>query len=259
MLLAVASWAGVGGRVSGTVKDASNAVVPNATVEATNVGTRFQHRVITNNQGFYSFPDLPIGLYDIAIEKTGFTLYQRTGIVIDANSALVVDAVLKVGEATQAVTVRDSVVNAEASETQMGEVISGAKMVAVPLNGRSYTDLLALQPGVVPVTSLSSNTEQDVGVSALSPSGDLNPGTISISGQREFSNGFNGDHSEPRLHCRVPHRHQQCGCGIRRTYRRTDQRHYEIGQQRISWRRLRVLAQYGPRRAQLLLSDARSV
>jgi len=51
--------------------------------------------------------------------------------------------VLKVGEATQAVTVRDSVVNAETSETQMGEVISGAKMVAVPLNGRSYTDLLA--------------------------------------------------------------------------------------------------------------------
>lgn len=198
MLLAVASWAGVGGRVSGTVKDASNAVVPNATVEATNVGTRFQHRVITNNQGFYSFPDLPIGLYDIAIEKTGFTLYQRTGIVIDANSALVVDAVLKVGEATQAVTVRDSVVNAEASETKMGEVISGAKMVAVPLNGRSYTDLLALQPGVVPVTSLSSNTEQDVGVSALSPSGDLNPGTISISGQREFSNGFivNGSDTE---------------------------------------------------------------
>jgi len=80
----------------------------------------------------------------------------------------------------------------------MGEVISGAKMVAVPLNGRSYTDLLALQPGVVPVTSLSSNTEQDVGVSALSPSGDLNPGTISISGQREFSNGFivNGSDTE---------------------------------------------------------------
>jgi hypothetical protein len=90
------------------------------------------------------------------------------------------------------------VVNAETSETQMGEVISGAKMVAVPLNGRSYTDLLALQPGVVPVTSLSSNTEQDVGVSALSPSGDLNPGTISISGQREFSNGFivNGSDTE---------------------------------------------------------------
>ena len=47
----------------------------------------------------------------------------------------------------------------------MGEVISGAKMTAVPLNGRSYTDLLALQPGVVPATSLTSNTQQDIGVS----------------------------------------------------------------------------------------------
>ena len=69
---------------------------------------------------------------------------------------------------------------------------------AVPFNGRSYTDLLALQPGVVPATSLTSNTQQDVGVSALSPSGSLNPGTISINGQREFSNAFivNGSDAE---------------------------------------------------------------
>ena len=74
----------------------------------------------------------------------------------------------------------ENAVHVEMSDTQMGEVISGTKMAAVPLNGRSYTDLLALQPGVVPATSLTSNTQQDVGVSALSPSGGLNPGTISI-------------------------------------------------------------------------------
>ena len=72
----------------------------------------------------------------------------------------------------------------------MGQVITGQQMTAVPLNGRSYTDLLALQSGVVPVTSLTSDTTQDVGVSAFSPSGDLNPGTISINGQREFANSF---------------------------------------------------------------------
>lgn len=192
------SWAGVGGSVSGTVKDASNAVVPGATVEATNVDTGVQQQVATNDQGFYSFPDLPVGRYNISIEKAGFKPYRRTGIAIDANSSVIVDAAVEIGEQAQAVTVKESAVHAETSDTQMGEVLSGTKMTAVPLNGRSYTDLLALQPGVVPATSLTSNTQQDVGVSALSPSGDLNPGTISINGQREFANAFivNGSDAE---------------------------------------------------------------
>ncbi len=198
MLVGVGSWAGVGGRVSGTVKDASYAVVPNATVKATNIDTGVQQQAATNDRGFYSFPDLPIGRYNIAIQKPGFKPYQRTGITIDANSALMVDAVLEIGEQALVVTVSESAVHAETSDTQMGEVISAAKMAAVPLNGRSYTDLLALQPGVVPATSLTSNTQQDVGVSALSPSGGLNPGTISINGQREFANAFivNGSDTE---------------------------------------------------------------
>ncbi|HYA95435.1 MAG TPA: carboxypeptidase-like regulatory domain-containing protein, partial [Terriglobales bacterium] len=180
------------------MKDATYAVVPNATVNATNLDTGVQQQAATNDHGFYSFPDLPIGRYNLAIQKTGFTPYQRTGITIDANSAVIVDAVLSIGEHQEAVTVTESAVRAETSDTQMGEVISGAKMAAVPLNGRSFTDLLALQPSVVPMTSLTSNTQQDVGVSALSPSGGLNPGTISINGQREFSNAFlvNGSDTE---------------------------------------------------------------
>jgi len=198
MLVAINSRASVGGRVSGTVKDATNAVIPDASVSATNVDTGVQDRVATNGRGFYSFPELPVGHYNIAIKKTGFKLYQRTAITIDTNSSLTVDALLDVGETFDAVTVIDTAVHAETSDTQMGEVISGKKMAAVPLNGRSYTDLLALQPGVVPATSLTSNTQQDVGVSTLSPSGELNPGTISVNGQREFSNSFtvNGSDAE---------------------------------------------------------------
>ena len=184
--------------MSGTVKDVSSAVITNATINATNIATGVQHQVATNGQGFYSLPDLAIGRYNITIQKTGFNPYQRTGITVDANSALVVDAVLEVGGRAQAVTVNENAVRVETSDTQIGEVISATKMSAVPLNGRSYTDLLALQPGVVPATSLTSNTQQDVGVSALSPSGGLNPGTISINGQREFSNAFivNGSDAE---------------------------------------------------------------
>ncbi len=191
-------WAGVGGTISGTVKDESSALVPDAVVKAANIETSVQRQVSTNDRGFYSFPALPVGRYNVTIEKQGFRLYQRNGIAVDTNSSVVVDAVLQIGGQAQAVTVNESAVRVEISDTQMGEVISGAKMAAVPLNGRSYTDLLALQPGIVPSTSLTSNTQQDVGVSALSPSGDLNPGTISINGQREFSNAFivNGSDAE---------------------------------------------------------------
>ena len=198
LFFAINSWAGLGGSVSGTVKDASNAVVPKATVTATNIATGVRQQVTTNDRGFYSFPDLPVGRYSIAIEKTGFKVYKRSDIDIDANGMLTVDTVLQVGGYTEAVTVSENAVRAETSDTQMGDVISGKKMAAVPLNGRSYTDLLALQPGVVPATSLTSNTQQDVGVSALSPSGGLNPGTVSINGQREFSNAFivNGSDAE---------------------------------------------------------------
>jgi hypothetical protein len=184
------SWAGVGGSVSGTVKDASNAVVPNATVNATNRETGIPYQVATNGQGFFSFPSLPVGRYDIAIQKAGFRLYRRTGVNVDANAELTVDAVLAVGEKSDVVTVVDNQLQVETTSTEVGEVITSARMTAVPLNGRSFTDLLSLQPGVAPATSLTSDTVQDVGASALSPSGDLNPGTISINGQREFANSF---------------------------------------------------------------------
>jgi Carboxypeptidase regulatory-like domain len=190
MFAAVNSWAGAGGSVSGTVRDESNAVVPGASVNATDVETGVQHQAATNGQGFYSFPNLPIGHYSIAIQKTGFKPYQRTGVTLDADSALTVDAVLNVGETSDVITVEENQTQVETTSTQIGEVITGARMTAVPLNGRSFTDLLSLQPGVAPMTSITSDTVQDVGASVLSPSGDLNPGTVSINGQREFANSF---------------------------------------------------------------------
>src|SRR5580658_968215 len=191
-------WAGVGGSVSGTVKDPSGAAIVGASVVLANINTGVQQSVTTNAQGAYTFPVLPVGTYTLAVNHSGFGPYRRTRIVLDANSALLLDVVLQVGKQTEAVTVSDSAVHLETSSSQIGEVINGEQMSAVPLNGRSYTDLLSLQPGVVPATSINSDTVQDVGASALSPSGDLNPGTISIHGQREFANAFivNGSDSE---------------------------------------------------------------
>jgi hypothetical protein len=194
--LVLSAWAGVGGSVSATVKDASGAVVPNATVSATNIDTGVHATATTNGSGFYSFPQVNIGRYTIGVEKDGFKPYQRIGISIDANSALTVDATLSVGKASDVIAVTENQTQVETTSTQVGEVITAARMTAVPLSLRSYTDLLSLQPGVVPATSITSDTVQDVGASALSPSGDLNPGTISINGQREFANSFIVDGSD---------------------------------------------------------------
>ncbi|MGC1186160.1 MAG: carboxypeptidase regulatory-like domain-containing protein [Candidatus Acidiferrales bacterium] len=188
--IVISAWAGEGGKISGTVKDSSGAVVPQVTVTATNTGTDFVLTVTTDEQGFYSFPSLPVGRYDLEFKAAGFGPYRRAGVVIDANTALIVDTVLRIGQKNETVTVTDSQVHVETSSTQMGEVITGSQMTGVPLNGRSFTDLLTLQPGVAPATSITSDTVQDVGASALSPSGDLNPGTVSINGQREFANAF---------------------------------------------------------------------
>jgi Carboxypeptidase regulatory-like domain len=195
---AATSWAGVSGSISGTVKDASGAVVAQADVTAMNLGSGVRQSTKSDDKGFYTFPVLLIGHYDVDVTRPGFKPYRRIGVVVDANSLLVVDAVLEVGEHSEALTVSDSAVHVETYSSQMGEVINSDQMNAVPLNGRSYTDLLSLQPGVAPETSINVNTVQDVGASALSPSGDLNPGTLSINGQREFANAFivNGSDSE---------------------------------------------------------------
>jgi hypothetical protein len=188
--LALVTWAGVGGSISGSVKDSTGAAIPRATVTATNTSTGVRQSTITDDKGSYSFLSLPVGSYDIEVTSAGFKPYRRTDVVIDANGALIVDAALEVGGKNETVTVSDTAVHVEAISSQIGQVVTGTQMTAVPLNGRSFTDLLSLQPGVVPTTSITSSTVQDVGASALSPSGDLNPGTISINGQREFANAF---------------------------------------------------------------------
>ncbi len=188
--LTAIGFAATGGSISGTVKDSTGGVVPRATVTAVNPETGVKQSVATNAAGQYSFPALAVGRYDIEIVDQGFRPYLRAGIMVDVNSALLVNAVLQVGEGSETVTVRESAAQVETTSTQLGDVITSASVAALPLNGRSYTDLLALQPGVIPVTTITSLTVQGLGQNVFSPSGDLNPGTLSINGQRESANGF---------------------------------------------------------------------
>ncbi|MGA9546057.1 MAG: carboxypeptidase regulatory-like domain-containing protein, partial [Candidatus Sulfotelmatobacter sp.] len=163
-----------------------------------NSATSVRQSATADGRGSYTFPVLPVGNYVLEVNQPGFKPCRRNGIVLDTSSALLLDVVLQVGPWIDVITVSDAAVHLETSSSQMGEVINSDQMTAVPLDGRSYTDLLSIQAGVAPATSITSSTVQDVGASALSPSGDLNPGTISIHGQREFANAFivNGSDSE---------------------------------------------------------------
>jgi hypothetical protein len=184
-------WAAVTGSVSGTVRDQTGAVIPGAMLTATNTAQGIQTKTGTDVKGFYSFPSLAVGRYDLQIEAAGFQPLRRTGLVIDADAALTVDVVLEVAQKVEAVTVESEVPLVETASTQMGEVIKGTQMTAVALNGRSFTDLLALQPGIVPTTTQQPESIVMAGASvAIAPSGALNPGNQSISGQREDANGF---------------------------------------------------------------------
>src|SRR5215469_1683291 len=184
------SWGSITGSISGVVTDTSGALVAGATVVATNVQTGIKTTSTTDGKGFYSFASLPVGTYDLEVTQVGFRTSQKTGLVIDANSALRADVTLQVGSINEKIEVHTDTVHVETESTQMGEVITGKTMTAVPLNGRAYTDLLALQPGVSPYTSSANGGTGMTGVNDRPVDGGLNSGSQSVNGQRESANGF---------------------------------------------------------------------
>jgi hypothetical protein len=196
LLSAAISWASVGGSISGTVRDPSGNVVPKTSVTVREVNTGLVYQTRSDSSGYFTLPVLPVGHYELIAQADGFRGYQRKDIVLDTSAALTLDASLQVGNVTETVSVSDEALHVETIGTQLGQVLTGSQMTAVPLLGRSFTDLLSLQPGVAPATSITSSTVQDVGATTLSPSGTLNPGTISVNGQREFANYFSVNGSD---------------------------------------------------------------
>ena len=176
--------------LTGTVVDPSGAVVPGAAVTLQNSDNGDQQNSVTGNDGSYSFAALTPGHYQIRIQAPGFKPYLQSDIAVAGAAQLKVDAVLVLDSASTIVEVSAQGSEADLSSTQLGETIAAKKMTSVPLNGRAYTDLLALQAGVVPASSRQPNAVLMSGCTSTSPSGDLNAGNLSVSGQRETANGF---------------------------------------------------------------------
>ena len=175
--------ADVTGSIFGFVRDKSQAVVAGAHVTATNVETNLTKETTSGPDGEYRLLALPAGSYTITGSATGFQDFQTSGIDVKVNDRLKIDVVLEVGSIKQAVSVEANAVQVETESTQLGDVIETKKLLSLPLNGRSYIDLLGLQAGVVPVTSGSIQQDRPV-------SGDLSAGNVSVNGQRETANAF---------------------------------------------------------------------
>ena len=182
--------AGTGGSIAGSVSDPSGAVMPGVLVVARNTETGATLKTVTNADGFYAFPALAEGHYDLRMEHPGFRPYERSALAISSNAALKIDVQMVLQKQDEAVTVTEAPAQVETTNTQMGELITGKSMTGIPINGRSYTDLLALQPGVIPASSQQPNAVVMSGCTSTPPSGDLDPGNLSVSGQRETANGF---------------------------------------------------------------------
>lgn len=197
-MIAAAVWLAIGTasvfasdsqQLSGTVSDSSGAVVSGATVSIRRSGAGDTQTTRTDDKGGFEFL-LPPGQYRIDIAASGFVPYEQDGIVVDTAAPIHLDVVLPVEAHQESVEVSATGTQMDLSSTQIGDGMGQEKLVAVPLNGRSFTDLLGLQAGVVPQSSKQSNAVVMSGCTTTPPSGDLNPGDVSVSGQRETANGF---------------------------------------------------------------------
>ncbi len=177
------------GSVSGTVLDPSGAVVPGAAV--TLRGSDGNQRTTSSGEdGSFLFDVIAPGHYAIQVDAQGFKSYHEHDIDVDAGTVFRADAQLTLASQSQVVEVTSDPTQIDPVSTQTGGLISSKTMTSVPLNGRSFTDLLAMQPGVIPASSAQSNAVVMSGCTATPPSGDLNAGNLSVSGQRETANGF---------------------------------------------------------------------
>ena len=186
--------ADVTGSILGVVHDRSQAVISGARIVVTNVQTNLKQDATSGADGSYHLLALPAGNYQLSVTAAGFRTFTEKDIVVKVNDELHFDVSLVVGAITEQVEITANAVQVQTENTQLGDVIESKKMLALPLNGRSYIDLLGLQAGVAPSTAGTIGGDRPI-------SGTLNAGNISVNGQRETANAFlvnGGDVSEGR-------------------------------------------------------------
>ena len=168
--------------ISGGVTDASGKFILDADVEIANDSTGVVYSAKTNSVGMYLVPILPPGHYHIQVSKPGFKTIIKADVVLNVQSALALNFILPIGATSESVTVDAASSSINTSDASVSTVIDRKFVENIPLNGRSFQDLISLTPGVVNQSPQSYQT-QAIGVS----------GDFSVNGQRTESNYYTVD------------------------------------------------------------------
>ena len=182
LLVPLALNAQVNASIAGSVADPSGAAVPAAKISITNLATGAVRQTVTDASGRYEAPALPTGDYEIRASKEGFTDEIHGGIHLAVGQAAAVDLGLQLGAAAQAITVEGDAPIVGASTADMSGLVTGRMIQDLPLNGRSYDELLMLNPGVVNFT-----WEKTGGIGV---SNSTNGNNFAVSGNRPQQNLF---------------------------------------------------------------------
>ena len=166
------------GTILGTVTDATGAVIAGAKVSVRNLGTGQERSTTTSGDGSYSLPELSIGTYTVTISQTGFQTSVTTGVVVDVATERRVDAALKAGQVSQTVEVSgEQLPQVETTSAELGGTLTAENVESLPVNGRDYTKLIYLNPGVAGSPDQISDSPGSYG-------------TFSMNGSRGRSNNF---------------------------------------------------------------------
>ncbi len=169
------------GRISGTVSDSAGATIPNATVTVSDPATSFARTATTDESGFYTVTNLPVGTYTVSAEVQNFKKSVQTGNVLNADGRLTVDFALETGQISEVVeVVQESGETVNTTSGEVGKVIDGQQVDNLALNGRNYYQLLSVIPGAVTTTDDALETN-------------LGTNTININGNRGVSNNLTVD------------------------------------------------------------------
>jgi hypothetical protein len=179
------------GAIKGTVTDSSGAVVPNATIDATNNGTGLTRTVTSATDGSYIVPVLPLGTYRLKVEASGFKPEEIPSITVNVSETAVFNPILQVGGQTQEITVRAEAEALQTTNATMGTVVASDTATALPLTTRNYTNLLGLSTGAN--TSVFNATALGKGTTDLAVNGaDIGQNGVSMDGVTITNNTSNG-------------------------------------------------------------------